>query len=81
MRYAKELSELISVDIIGQCWDAEQSREIPMNFSTHPHEKNLPISEYKFYLAFEEISCRDYITPNYFQAAERNDIVPIGKTF
>lgn len=61
MEYAKELQKYINVDIFGMCGDLEcpKSGEC-LDFLT---------SEYKFYLAFENANCREYITEKLFTNA------------
>lgn len=51
-----------------------------VDFSTHGNDQRRGvIDDYKFYLAFEEISCRDYITNVFFAISSKQNIVPIGK--
>lgn len=78
MKYATDLSKFIPVDIIGRCWDATKQRDIQIDQSTHNNQNRRGvISDYKFYLAFEDISCRDYVTNVYFDAVKRQDVIPI----
>lgn len=60
VEYARNLSKYIEVDIYGDCGDLECSR--------HKSEKCFQMldSDYKFYLAFENANCRDYITEKFF---------------
>lgn len=57
--YAKELKKYIDVDIYGRCGDKSCPRE---------ESKCLELlkRKYKFYLAFENSNCRDYITEKLF---------------
>ncbi len=58
-QYAEELGKYIDVDIFGKCskktCDGENTRNCISNSST----------DYKFYLAFENSNCYDYITEKY----------------
>ena len=58
-QYAEELGKYINVDIFGKCskktCDGENTRNCISNSST----------DYKFYLAFENSNCYDYITEKY----------------
>ncbi len=55
-----------------------------VDYSTHPVEsggrRGVP-SDYKFALAMEDISCRDYVTDAYFSVAKGMNVVPIGEVF
>lgn len=59
MTYAQELSKHIQVDIYGQCGTLKCNRG---NSECSDMLKN----DYKFYLAFENSNCRDYITEKFF---------------
>ena len=54
--YVKELQTFISVDIYGGCGSLKCSR------SNNDHCFDLLNRDYKFYLAFENSNCKDYIT-------------------
>lgn len=56
--YARELSKYISVDVYGNCGD----------FKMNNSDNFLQILErdYKFYLAFENSNCMDYVTEKFF---------------
>ncbi len=73
MRYAKELAQHIDVDIYGKCghmnWTCKKEER------EHCWEKIR--RDYKFYLAFENVNCKDYITEKFFDNALKHDIVPI----
>jgi hypothetical protein len=80
MRYAKELSEYISVDIIGHCWDSVLGKERQVDLSTHGntgHRRGV-VEDYKFLLAFEQHSCIDYVTDVFFDVVSAGNILPIG---
>ena len=57
--YAKELANYIQVDIFGQCGDHKCPRRSQVCFE-------MLKKDYKFYLAFENCNCRDYITEKFF---------------
>ena len=54
-----------------------------MDFSTHGDKEQTRghTDDYKFMLAFEEISCRDFITDTYFKVATKHNIIPVGELF
>ncbi|ELT94484.1 hypothetical protein CAPTEDRAFT_178673 [Capitella teleta] len=68
--YAKELQKYIGVDIYGQCGDKQCPRG-------EPRCTNMLRNDYKFYLAFENSNCQDYITEKLYWNAYQNDIIPI----
>ena len=60
MRYARKLQQYISVDIYGGCGEHRCPGHLP-------YLKSMPCmnwlaNDYKFYLAFENSNCKDYIT-------------------
>ena len=61
MEYAKELAKYIDVDIYGKCGTLSCSRKYHQDKCVQ-----LLNSDYKFYLAFENSNCRDYITEKFF---------------
>ena len=62
LEYAKELQKYIQVDIYGRCGT--------LKCSSHKSEVCMDMlkREYKFYLAFENSNCKDYITEKFFNA-------------
>lgn len=71
MQYVNELSKYIPVHIYGGCGNYSCGRE---------KEKEcfeMLKKEYKFYLAFENANCRDYITEKLFRNALMNDVLPV----
>jgi hypothetical protein len=58
--YAKELQKYIPVDIYGTCG----TKECPRSTETECYE--MLNRDYKFYLAFENSNCKDYITEKFF---------------
>ncbi|KAI1301777.1 Glycoprotein 3-alpha-L-fucosyltransferase A [Halotydeus destructor] len=71
LEYARELSKYIQVDIYGACG----SKRCPRSDAKHCFD--LLNHEYKFYLAFENSNCKDYITEKFYINGLSNDIVPI----
>lgn len=69
--YATELSKYISVDIYGACG--------PLKCPRHNSKKCFDMldKDYKFYLAFENSNCRDYITEKFFVNGLQHDVIPI----
>ena len=60
LQYAKELAQYIEVDLYGKCGTMKCSRAISgLCFQ-------LLNKDYKFYLAFENSNCKDYITEKFF---------------
>ena len=57
--YVKELQNHIRVDVYGDCGSMQCYREDPTCFL-------MLKNTYKFYLAFENSNCRDYITEKFF---------------
>lgn len=70
MEFVKELQQYARIDIYGQCGKLSCDR-----YSQDCFEKLK--KEYKFYLAFENSNCRDYITEKFFLNALSNDVLPI----
>ncbi|XP_074657226.1 glycoprotein 3-alpha-L-fucosyltransferase A-like [Tubulanus polymorphus] len=71
MKLAEELSKYISVDIYGRCG----TRKCPRRLGRKCF--HLLDSSYKFYLAFENSNCREYITEKFFLNGLSRDVVPI----
>ncbi|KPM07834.1 glycoprotein 3-alpha-L-fucosyltransferase A-like protein [Sarcoptes scabiei] len=75
MEYVRQLSKFIEVDIFGSCG----RNKCPRNQSKRCFE--MLDRDYKFYLAFENSNCRDYITEKFFvNALGLNDelnVIPI----
>lgn len=64
----KELAKYISTDLYGACGKKP---------CKHDKSCNEMLSKYKFYLAFENSICNDYITEKFWYNALAFDIVPI----
>ena len=63
LEYAHELAKFIDVDIYGACGSLTCNRTGPD--SCH----NLLVKNYRFFLAFENSNCKDYITEKLYHAA------------
>jgi Glycosyltransferase family 10 (fucosyltransferase) C-term len=63
--YAVELSKYISVDIYGSCGKLQCSHKGGNNCN------ELLNKQYRFYLAFENSNCKDYITEKLYYNALR----------
>ena len=61
LKYAKELQKYISVDIYGGCGPLKCSQ-----WTSSKQCFNYLDKDYKFYLAFENSNCKDYITEKFF---------------
>ncbi len=69
MKYAGQLAKYINLDIYGKCSGMVGNKNVSL--------KNCDISlgclnQYKFYLAFENSNCVDYITEKFFEKALRS---------
>lgn len=66
-KFLKKLRKLVKVDVYGNCGKLEcDSREI---ISTD-------LKKYKFYLAFENSLCKDYVTEKVYKIMNQN-IIPV----
>ncbi|KAL4220606.1 Alpha-(1 3)-fucosyltransferase 7 [Mactra antiquata] len=71
LQYINELKQYMDVDVYGYCGDHE---------CRHDQQDscfNMLRKDYKFYLAFENANCRDYITEKFFMNALRNGVLPV----
>jgi len=66
--YINEMKNFIQIDVYGKCG----RKKCPLNEDC----KAFISKEYKFYLAFENSVCTDYITEKFFNIL-RHDIVPV----
>ena len=71
MEYAKKLGRYIQVDIFGSCGNKSCSYS-----KTDNCFRSLG-KEYRFYLAFENSNCKDYITEKFFYNSLGHDMLPI----
>lgn len=67
--FVKKLQEHISVDIYGGCG----THKCPGHFT----RDCTPIGKYKFYLAFENSNCREYLTEKLWWNAYHKESVPV----
>lgn len=72
MDHVMELQEYINISIYGLCGDREACPLKRRSLSC-----NSLLRRHKFYLAFENGNCEEYITEKYWENAIGNDIVPI----
>ncbi|XP_030030200.2 glycoprotein 3-alpha-L-fucosyltransferase A [Manduca sexta] len=70
LQYARQLSKYIQVDIYGACGSHHCPR-------TDPNCLEMLDKEYKFYLAFENSNCRDYVTEKFFVNGLQHNVLPI----
>jgi len=76
LKYIEKMREYMSVDIYGKC-----GMECPIRLEngtavSNYYCKEYIFSNYKFYLAFENSLCTDYITEKFFLALNKN-IIPV----
>lgn len=71
LQFAHELSKYIQVDIYGACGTYKCSR------TTADKCFDILDRDYKFYLAFENSNCRDYITEKFFVNGLSRTTLPI----
>ncbi|XP_063430440.1 glycoprotein 3-alpha-L-fucosyltransferase A-like isoform X2 [Mytilus trossulus] len=71
IQYVNELSKHIVVDIYGACGNYTCGREIEQECF------DILKKDYKFYLAFENANCRDYITEKFYRNALLNNVLPV----
>ncbi|XP_024938146.1 glycoprotein 3-alpha-L-fucosyltransferase A isoform X2 [Cephus cinctus] len=71
MRYAKELGKHIQVDIYGACGPLHCPRSQAQTCF------DMLDVDYKFYLAFENSNCKDYITEKFFVNGLGHNVLPI----
>ena len=69
-KYVKKLLKYIKVDIYGRC-SGVYGQDNQCSLSSNCHNVFKP---YKFYLAFENSVCTDYITEKFWNALKRNSV-------
>ncbi|XP_055309120.1 glycoprotein 3-alpha-L-fucosyltransferase A-like isoform X2 [Sitodiplosis mosellana] len=70
-QYAAELNQYIPVDIYGNCG----TMHCPLSDEEKCH--HILDDDYKFYLAFENANCKNYITEKFFTTGLGHDVIPI----
>ena len=77
-RYIGGLRRFISVDIFGSCSGKEFPNRLRLGMEDMPGEIVRQLNKYKFYLAFENSLCKDYITEKAFKILQDDvHVVPI----
>ena len=71
---ARKLSQYIPIDVFGKCGNLTCSKGQELRLSK---ECRATLQQYKFYLAFENTNCDDYITEKYWEHGLENGLVPI----
>ena len=66
----KEMQKYLDIDMYGLCYNK------PCGHSRSEFDKscNDLLKQYKFYLAFENNDCKDYVTEKYWQSLQREQI-------
>ena len=70
LEYASQLAKHIRLDIFGRCGTKQCQKN-------NQECSEMLRRDYKFYLAFENSNCADYITEKFWGNALHNDILPI----
>ncbi|XP_037037284.1 glycoprotein 3-alpha-L-fucosyltransferase A-like [Bradysia coprophila] len=71
LKYAHDLQEHVGVDIYGSCGNLTCLRE------NEDQCFDMLDKDYKFYLAFENSNCKEYITEKLFRNALQHNVLPI----
>ena len=79
-KYVLQLQEFVNVTVFGKCRTRFKTQDTCF-LDTQECKKKL--SEFKFYLAFENSFCEDYVTEKYWKNALEHNSVPIvfGKNY
>ena len=70
-RYVEQLALKIQIDVFGRC----KPNQPPCARGSEECERRL--KTYKFYLAFENALCEDYVTEKFWEQAVRHEMVPV----
>ena len=73
LEYVRQLQRFVSVTVYGKCNCYFETRRYCQHFDA---DCNKELSKYKFYLAFENNFCHDYVTEKYWERIEQ-DVVPV----
>ena len=71
--YVLQLQRYVSVTVYGKCNCYFEKRRYCKHFN---EDCNMELSKYKFYLAFENSFCDDYVTEKYWERIQQ-DVVPV----
>ena len=79
-KYVLKLQEYVNVTVFGKCKTKFKNQDTCFSGTQECAKK---LSEFKFYLAFENSFCEDYVTEKYWNNALEHDSVPIvfGKNY
>ena len=72
MEYINEMKKYVQVDVYGKCGQTCPTK----NPSKDDGCKDIVARDYKFYLAFENSICKDYVTEKFFYIL-RHPIIPV----
>lgn len=75
--YIEQLRQHVTVDVYGNCYN--ETLKCAQNSTTHLSDDScyeMLERDYKFYLAFENSLCKDYVTEKFFKILQRR-IVPV----
>lgn len=72
--YVQKLSRYVNVDIFGKCGNLSCEQGSNTRLSNDCKKK---LSKYKFYLAFENSLCYDYVSEKYWENALENELIPV----
>ena len=73
LEYVRQLQRYVSVTVYGRCNCYFENR---MHCARNGNGCEMQLSKYKFYLAFENDFCNDYVTEKYWQRTQQ-DVVPV----
>lgn len=71
-KFVQQLKQYINVDVYGSC-----SSQFGKHQSCSKSNEKHCLKEYKFYLAFENALCKDYITEKYWERLGEENVVPV----
>lgn len=77
--YVFELQKYIQVDVYGDCINAVSPKNKLLSCPKRLKDEcwDMINEKYKFYLAFENSFCDEYITEKFWKIMERSDVVPV----
>ena len=73
LNYVKEFEKHIHVNVSGRCAISFENNAGQCPRNKHSECQKM-LSEYKFYLAFENSFCTDYVTEKYWSAIDRESV-------